>query len=99
MGGITKRCGLDAKTLQAALHARPYSARYAALELVQIAGALPREITKSRQRPAGRIAAAALDDRRPWCSLRMSNLDRQASAGLAHQLEFMIVERIHRTSS
>jgi hypothetical protein len=75
------------------------SAGYAALELVQIAGALPREITKSRQRPAGRIAAAALDDRRPWCSLGMSNLDRQASAGLAHQLEFMIVERIHRASS
>jgi hypothetical protein len=71
----------------------------AALELEQVASALPREITKSRQCPAGRIAAAALDDRRVRRSVGMSNLDRQATAGLAHKFEFLNIERGHRTPS
>jgi hypothetical protein len=48
----------------------------AALELEQIASALPSKMTKSCQRPAGRIASAALDDCRVGRSVWMSNLDR-----------------------
>jgi hypothetical protein len=82
------------------LHAREAClACYRALELEQVASSLPSEITKSCQRPARRIASAALDDRRPRRSVGMSNLDRQASAGLAHKFEFLIVERNHQTSS
>jgi hypothetical protein len=55
---------------------RPCSARYAALEFEQVASALPSKMTKSCQRPARRIASAALDDCRVGRSVRMSNLDR-----------------------